>query len=77
MCEATTDRTPAVVLKYVRAKRGSGVTVVVESVVAGEVVGDMKNELKVEESESTKFMLRFSHFKKCIQISNSCNIYCT
>ena len=48
MCEATTDRTPAVVLKYVRAKRGSGVTVVVGSVVAGEVVGNMKNELKVD-----------------------------
>ena len=48
MCEATTDRTPAVVLKYVRAKRGSGVAVVVESVVAGEVVGDVKNELKVD-----------------------------
>ncbi len=47
MCEATTDRTPAVVLKYVRAKRGGGVAVVVESVVAGEVVGDVKNELKM------------------------------
>ena len=48
MCEAAARGTPAVVLKYVGAKRGSGVAVVVESVVAGEVVGDMKNELKVD-----------------------------
>ena len=47
MREATTDRTPAVVLKYVGAKRGGGVAVVVESVVAGEVVGDVKNELRI------------------------------
>ena len=47
MCEATTDGTPAVVLEYVRAKRGGGVAVVVESVVAGKVVGDVKHELKV------------------------------
>ena len=48
MCEATTGRSPAVVLKYVRTKRGGGVAVVVESVVTGEVVGDVKNDLKLD-----------------------------
>ena len=48
MCETATGGTPTVVLKYVGAKRGGGVAVVVESVVAGQVVGDVKNELKVD-----------------------------
>ena len=48
MCKTTTGGTPTVVLKNVRAKRGGGVAVVVESVVAGKVVGDVKNELKVD-----------------------------
>ena len=48
MCKTTTGGTPTVVLKNVRAKRGGGVAVVVESVVAGKVVGDVKNELKID-----------------------------
>ena len=48
MCKSTTDGTPSVVLKNVRANRGGGVAVVVESVVAGKVVGDVKYELKVD-----------------------------
>ena len=47
MCVTTTGGSPTVVLKNVRAKRGGGVAVVVESVVAGKVVGDVKYELKV------------------------------
>ena len=43
MCETTTGGSPTVVLKNVRARRGGGVAVVVESVVAGEVVGDVKH----------------------------------
>ena len=48
MCETTTGGFPTVVLKDVRAKRGGGVAVVVEGVVAGKVVGNVKHELKVD-----------------------------
>ena len=48
MCKTTTGGTPTVVLKNVRAKGGGGVAVVVESVVAGKVVGDVEHELKVD-----------------------------
>ena len=48
MREATTDCTPAVVLKYVGAKGGSGVAVVGESVITGEVGGNVEDELNVD-----------------------------
>ena len=48
MCEATTDGTPTVVLKYIGAKGGTGVAVVGESVITGKVVGNVEDKLNVD-----------------------------
>ena len=48
MREATTDCTPAVVLKYVGAKGGSGVAVVDECVITGKLVGNVEDKLNID-----------------------------